>query len=444
MHLSPRFYSISLVVVLSLLLGATATVACSPSGWQPMAAKVATFTPTAAVTAAITGTTITTVGPTVTPPGDTVAAASDEVASPTEAPPPGTGTPVVVTYRTPDPTRKPTATPTARATTPTPTPTATVIIPERAVGENPLTGEIVADPGVLQRRPVHVRVGNDPAARPQAGLGSADLVYEEIVEWWVTRFTAVYLSTAPEVVAPIRSARLINTQLTQQYQAALVNSGGSDGVRWELSQAPLVNLDEYFFPQPYFYREGEGWQTRLAVNVQAAHQLMVNKNLEKPVVLRGFTFSQTPLGGQPAETIFIPYPRRTSQALWRYDAASGRYLRWTQGEKMVDSTTSQQISAANVILYYAPHEPTDIVEDSNGATSIRILVNGEGRVQVCRDGVVIEGIWRTDGSQTPEFLFPNGQPIPLKPGNSWIEVVPTEKFEVLINVTPTPTPQAKG
>lgn len=442
MRLSRRFHWLSLAVLPSLLLGATATAACSPPNWQQMAEKVATFTPTAAVTTTTTTTITPPAGSTATAAdaGDTVVAASDEV-MPVEAPPPGTGTPHVVTYRTPEATRTPTITLTPRPTTPTPAPTATVIIPDRPLGENPLTGEIVADPGALQRRPVHVRVGNDTGARPQAGLGSADLVYEEIVEWWVTRFTAVYLSTAPEVVAPIRSARLINTPLTQQYQAALVNSGGSDGVRWELSQAPLVNLDEYFFPQPYFYREGEGWQTRLAVNVQAAHQLMVKKVLAKPVVLRGFTFSDTPVGGQPAETIFIPYPRRTSQALWRYDPASGRYLRWTQGEKMLDSTTKQQISAANVIVYYAPHEPTDIVEDSNGATSIRILINGEGRVQVFRDGVMIEGTWRTDGSQTPEFLFPNGQPIPLKRGNSWIEVVPTEKFQLLINETPTPQPK---
>jgi hypothetical protein len=102
----------------------------------------------------------------------------------------------------------------------------------------------VDDPTVLQRRPVHVRVGNDPGARPQVGLSDADLVYEEVVEWWVTRFTAIYLSRAPEMVAPIRSARLLNTQLTQQFDAALVNSGGSDGVRWELSQLPIVNLDE--------------------------------------------------------------------------------------------------------------------------------------------------------------------------------------------------------
>jgi hypothetical protein len=312
-----------------------------------------------------------------------------------------------------------------------------VVIPERPEGENPLTGLIVSDPSKLKRRPIAVRVGNDPITRPQAGLMSADVVYEEIVEWWVTRFTAIYLSEDPQVVAPIRSARLINTQLTMQYQAALASSGGSDGVRWELSQLPIVNLDEYFYPQPYFYRKNEGWQTRLALDVSAARELLAKKNMEAPVVLRGFIFSDAPIGGQKAETVFIPYPRRTSQTLWRYDAASERYLRWVAGEPLFDSTTQKQVSAANVIVYYASHEPTDIVEDSKGATSIRIIVNGEGRVQVFRDGVVMEGLWRTDGTQTPEFIFPNGEPIPLKRGNSWIEVVPPE-YQILVNATPTP------
>lgn len=422
------------IVLLIICSSVTLTTACSSASWDEMSAKVATFTPTPALKSSPTR-----IG--VTP----EAVASDavmvsplvETPEPTGAPV-GTGTPVVVAYRTPEATRTPTRTPTAAA----PTPTSTVVIPERAEGENPLTGLIVSDPGVLKRRPIAVRVGNDPAARPQAGLMSADVVYEEIVEWWVTRFTAIYLSEDPPVVAPIRSARLINTQLTMQYQAALASSGGSDGVRWELSQLPIVNLDEYFYPQPYFYRKNEGWQTRLAIDLSAARALMAKKNMEAPVILRGFIFSDTPVGGQKAETIFIPYPRRTSLTLWRYDPSSERYLRWVAGEPLFDSVTQKQVSAANVIVYYAPHEPTDIVEDSKGATSIRILVNGEGRVQVFRDGVVMEGLWRTDGTQTPEFIFPNGEPIPLKRGNSWIEVVPPE-YQILVNATPTPTPVAK-
>jgi hypothetical protein len=137
------------------------------------------------------------------------------------------------------------------------------------------------------------------------------------------------------------------------------------------------------------------------------------------------------MGGDPATIINIPFPKRTSETEWRYDPDSGHYLRWVSGEPLVDFSNNQQISAANVVVYYADHLPTDIVEDSNGATSIRIMVNGEGRAQVFRDGKVVEGLWRTNGAQTPEFVFPNGEPIPLKPGNSWIEVVPTD-YEVLV------------
>jgi hypothetical protein len=398
--IAPRCLKISLLI---LAVGSLAAAACTPAAWKKVVEKLPTLTPTSA--RAVT-------------------------ATPTSH---------VVTYATPQPTPTlpfmtptPTPTPTADLATATPTPAPVAAIPARPANENPLTGLAVPDPAVLQRRPIHVRVGNDPGARPQAGLGSADLVYEEIVEWWVTRFTAVFLSEAPDVVAPIRSARLINTQLTRQYNAALANSGGSDGVRWELSQTPIVNLDEYFWPQPYFYRKNEGWQTRLALNVKAARELMANKDMESPVTLRGFVFSDAPIGGQPAGTISIPYPKRTSRTEWRYDAGTGRYLRWIVDEPLVDSVTNQQISAANVILYYADHQKTNIVEDSNGATSIRIIINGEGRAQVCRDGVMIEGRWRTDGAQTPEFIFPNGEPIPLKRGNSWIEVVPTE-YQVLVN-----------
>jgi hypothetical protein len=352
-------------------------------------------------------------------PTSKVRVVSFATAAPTSTPRPATPTPTPV-----PPTDTPVPTPTV---TPTPAPT----MPPRPENENPLTGLSVDDPAVLQRRPLHIRIGNDPAARPQVGLSEADLVYEEVVEWWVTRYTAVYLSQTPETVGPIRSARLINTQLTQQYGAALVNSGGSDGVRWELSQLPIVNLDEYFWPQPYFYRENQGWQTRLAINTVAARELMQREGLEAAVPLHGFTFSDAPMGADPATTILIPYPKQTSRVEWRYDATGGRYLRWVSDEPLLDFANDLQVSAANVIIYYAEHLPTEIVEDSNGATSIRIIVNGEGRAQIFRDGVVIEGLWRTDGTQTPDFVFPNGERIPLKRGNSWIEVVPTD-YEVVV------------
>lgn len=344
-------------------------------------------------------------------------------------------------------TEAPTATPTVSKATPTAAPTvgfgiSVVTAAATLTGEqttpanrppdvNPLTGLKVSDPALLKRRPIMVRIGNDPGVQPVA-LEKADIVYEELVEWWVTRFTAIYLSQDPEMIAPIRSARLINLQLTPQYQGALVNSGGSDQVRWELSQSDLVNLDEFFVPQPYFYRENEGWQTRLAFDAVKAREYMKDEALEADVKLRGFVFNpKFDLNALPKEAVgdakevVIPYPPQTSEAEWRYDPASGNYLRWKAGEPMTDFD-GKQLAATNVIVYFAEHQDTDIVEDSNGATSIRIIVNSLGTAWLLRDGKILKGNWTTDGRNTPNFIFNDGRPMPLKPGNTWVEVVPVD------------------
>lgn len=332
-------------------------------------------------------------------------------------------------------TSEPTTTPAASTATPAiPAPAAPAVgatmipIPTFAVAANvnPLTGLPVSDPSVLQRRPLMVRVGNDVGARQgQIGLNSADIVYEEITEWWVTRFTAIYLANAPAAVGPVRSARLLNVQLVPQYQGALAHSGGSDPVRWEISQAPLVNLDEFYNAAPYFYREGEGWATRLAINTQAARDYMRNKSLDAPVDLPAFFFSNTlDEGGEPGPDMYIPYPRSTSFTEWHYDPASGKYLRWISGYPLYDAAGGQ-VAADNVIVYFADHLATDIVEDTNGATSIRIFMNGFNAAWLFRDGRLYRGFWQTQGDRPPYFTYPDDRkPYHLKPGNTWIEVVP--------------------
>jgi hypothetical protein len=388
------------------------------------------------------------------------ACSEDEAPPPQEAP--TTPELAVVVFETPDadaptatplftatpaptlvPTTQPTATPSPAATAgmgvapaavTTPVVDIEAYVADRPDNINPLTGLKVDDPALLQRRPLMVRVGNDPVARPQVGLNQADMVYEEITEWWVTRFTAIFLSQDPTTVAPIRSARLINTQLVPQYQGALGNSGGSDGVRWELSQTDLVDMDEFFVPQPYFYRENEGWQTRLAFDATVARDYLKDESLELSSGLRGFVFSDRidetilPSGVMTDATeVIIPFPQQTSEATWRYDPATGKYQRFTVGEPHVDSN-GEPITASNVIIYFADHQATDIVEDSNGATSIRIIINGRGAAWLLRDGKIVKGNWETDGTQTPAFVFDDGTAMPLKPGNVWVQVVPLEYF----------------
>ena len=168
-----------------------------------------------------------------------------------------TPTPAVVQApptRTPRPTWTPFPTPTPEATpTDTPLPTPTPVLPTPTPASiptptpdgliSPLTGRPVADPALLQRRPLAVRIGNDPSIRPQEGLGFADVVYEEIMDGWtLTRFTAIYLDSSPSRVRPIRSARLSTLSIVPQYNAAAVHSGASDHIRYLISQAGFVDL----------------------------------------------------------------------------------------------------------------------------------------------------------------------------------------------------------
>ncbi|MEA2015150.1 MAG: DUF3048 domain-containing protein [Actinomycetota bacterium] len=56
-------------------------------------------------------------------------------------------------------------------------------------------------------RPVAVMVENSFAARPQSGLILADVVFEVVDEYGITRFVAIYNSNNAPMVGPVRSAR---------------------------------------------------------------------------------------------------------------------------------------------------------------------------------------------------------------------------------------------
>lgn len=323
---------------------------------------------------------------------------------------------------TAEPTPLPQATPTPKPTV-KPSPTALV---------SPLTGLPVANINLIKRRVLAVRIGNDPEIRPQEGLGKADLVYEEIMEgWWDTRFTALYLESEAERIRPIRSARLSSIHIAKQYDAALVNTGASDGVRWAISQTDIVNLDEYFHSTPYHILAGYDWRGRFYTSTDELHKYLKEKGLETTKIVKSYVFDTTAPKGSIANSVHIPYPN-SCYVNWKYDNASGLYLRWVADEPHLEGLTGEQISAANVVILYAEHKATDIVEDVTGATSIDIVLEGTGRAQVIRDGVMVEGTWKRNAENEPILYYDKqGKVIPFKPGKTWIQIVPPN-YEVVI------------
>jgi hypothetical protein len=269
-------------------------------------------------------------------------------------------------------------------------------------------------------------VNNDPPARyVHYGLGQAEIVYEYIMEGRaVTRYTAIFLGNDSERIGPVRSARLINYYLAPQYGGALAASGAGQDVRWWLKNkmaAPYLDID---LDDPsnnvYSFSLGTDYRTRLQTSTDRLRRWLKDLGAEQDPELPGFVFAAEAPAGRPGSLVSISYP---AQVTWSFDPSSGRYLRTIAGAAHIDAASGQQLSAANVIVQTMLHEATEYVEDSLGTTSIRIVTVGEGPVTILRDGVAIDGVWRATDTTAPEFVDSAGLAIPLKPGNSWIQVV---------------------
>lgn len=291
---------------------------------------------------------------------------------------------------------------------------------------NPLTGLPVSDPATVVRRALLVRYGNDRAARPHSGISQAEVVFEEVMDaWWITRLTGVFLQAEPDKVGPIRSARPFLLELLPALDGVLVYSGASIGVSQLLAQGAYNLIDESRDGDIFFRGTDRSSPHNLYTSIPAVRQRVQTRGWEHASAIRGWTFSADAPAGSAASSVDIPYPP-TSVVRWTWDAGAGVYRRWVQGAAYTDLSTGQQVGCENVVVLYAKHWESDIVEDSRGATSIGIAARGGERAQIIRDGRVIEGYWwRADSAMLFQFIDANGNHIPLKPGHTWVEVVPT-------------------
>ena len=351
-----------------------------------------------------------------------------------ESTPTPTRTPAPADTLPPTDTPMPTFTPTP-AFTPTPTP-----LPENV---NPLTGEVVADAGLLERVPVAIKISNWPGqyVRPQAGINSADLIFEHYNEgWFSSRWTAVYLGKDPERVGPVRSGRLIDLHIPAIYKAVFACSGFSNGVL-ELVKDSDIYPDRVASPsvgigEPVFYRDFSRdvpMEHTMYTSPALVRDWAAERDVSGRQKLEGMIFSEEPeAGGEPATSILVPY--RSLDAEWRYDEASGRYQRWSDGVPHTDALTGAQLNVANVVVLYVPQWDTDIIEDPHsGAFSIEFALWYSNRAIIFRDGVQIEAFWQHwEREDMLTLTDEDGIPIPLQIGNTFFEVIPPEGLEIVV------------
>jgi hypothetical protein len=330
-----------------------------------------------------------------------------------------------------------------------PTPTQSLTATPQPVGPdefpldiNPLTGLTVQDQDTLLLPPALISISNSPVTtRPQAGLSYAAQVYELFIGIGASRFLAIFYGDLPPLettdivkgmitpipmeIGPIRSGRLPYESLRLLYKGFLVFASASSRV--------LPFLDEYTI----IYGEGAvtGDVNQAMVGVDDLRRMSAEyaPHLGIPR-LSGLKFdSSAPFDGKPAKTLWLPY-HFTDQVHWRYDPSNGNYQRWQDDgsgihfERITDRLNQEPLAFENVIVMFADHHYYDEVY-----FDIDLLYLTRMPTLLFRNGKMLEGYWTTGNTDYEKktgrlrpvrFVEYGGDPIPLKHGQTWVEIVP--------------------
>jgi hypothetical protein len=367
---------------------------------------------------------------------------------PTETP-----TPTVAPTQTEAPSAAPSATPTtpptatlAPSSTPiidTPTPT---LLPTSTpasygpsnfpAGINPLTGLKVANPDLLNRRPITIKVENLPRNdRPQYGLSLADIIYEYYTEFGGTRFSATYYGQDAKQVGPIRSARFFDFNIIQMYKSIFAFGYAYADLYSAILNSNFANqlVLEGTGSSPALFRIDPNATNLLMANTLEFPAILKNKGINNSVQnLNGMSFKTIPpSGGSPVSQVFVRYSGAIYNR-WDYDSLSNRYLRFADAADdpnrnsevyapLTDKLTGQPITTDNLVMVFVPHA---YVKKTATSEVFDMKLVGEGKAYVARDGQLFQVKWKR-ATQTDVLSFVNadGSPFALKPGQTWVEVL---------------------
>jgi hypothetical protein len=298
----------------------------------------------------------------------------------------------------------------------------------------PLTGAAAPMGGVPQRPAMAVKIDNYPDGRPQSGLDKADVVFEEPVEGGITRFAAVFQCNDAGLIGPVRSARNIDIGILGQLgNPLLAHVGGINPVLANIDASPLVNVDlgasDALMIHPAGRVSPDADFTSTGI-VYGTHPNMTTP--PQPL----FTYSDNaPAGGSAVSSVNVDFSG-TSNVTWKYNPALHAFQRFyngTQPDMLVDGV---QNTAANVVVQYVQISYGPWAENEEGGMEVQAAMypNESGAAVVYRSGYAFPATWhRTTLGSPTQFDDAAGNAIPLQPGQTWVELVPS-------TITATTTP----
>ncbi|WP_309232739.1 DUF3048 domain-containing protein [Actinotalea sp. JY-7885] len=295
----------------------------------------------------------------------------------------------------------------------------------------PLTG-VAGEPAA--RPAIAVKVENTAVARPQVGLEQADVVWETVVEFEVSRLIAVYHSQLPAEVGPIRSVRPMDPLVVAPLHGLLVYSGGQPGILAEVAGSGVQSISHDAGAAGLYRVRGRsaphnvmGDPQAFLAAADAAHSASPG---EQFAFARRADVATAAGAGTPASSLTFSLSAQAKPS-WSFDAGTGTWLR-SEGSTPATAASGARLSAVNVVAITAPH-PNSPYGAQGGAPVPTYELVGSGEAVVATGGATVTGTWSKAAADAPLQLFTaDGSPLLLAPGNTWVEMIPAGKGSLTV------------
>lgn len=271
-----------------------------------------------------------------------------------------------------------------------------------------------------------VKIDDTRLAHPQIGLEDADIVYIEQVEGGLTRLAAVYSSHIPQRVGPVRSARISDIELLEQFgHVAFAYSGAQQKMRPVIESANLEDLGAQSHSSEIYTTD----PTRIPPYAMVLRSdLLMGLTKEKNFEIAeshqmGWKFGDAPSGGIAIDSAHISWPANSYDVHW-----SNSENRWLLDHSQQPDVSESGVRLGPKTFVVQLVSITDSVyKDKVGGVTPFSATIGVGRGYILRDGRAFAARWsRASASSGTEWKLSNGEEISFSPGQIWVALTDRE------------------
>ncbi|MFV1991243.1 MAG: DUF3048 domain-containing protein [Acidimicrobiales bacterium] len=288
----------------------------------------------------------------------------------------------------------------------------------------PLTGVEQPEGAQIERAALAIKIDNVEAARQQAGINEADIIYEERVEGGLSRLLAIYQSQDASLVGPIRSARSTDVPILLSLQDPLFAWSGANAAFAKLIQGADVK-DVGYSAAPLGTYEVMA-DREAPSNLFSSTELLWGATTDPdgpPRSIFRYLGGGDALPEEARDVSMVSVSFGATDVEFRWDESLGGWVRSQNGTPFVDAD-GDVVAPENLVVQFVEYRSTDQVDSNGVAVPEAVLEARFAPVWYLVNGKLVTGSWQKFSAQTPfQYTFNNGRYAQLSPGQTWVVLV---------------------